>query len=130
MNRLAEAKGAIELLLSGCYARRESVALIAFRKEGADLLLPPTRSLTLAKRALGELVGLLEGEGELGDALVADHTGQRVPVAVERTAHTALRAIVGGGRRVVLGERLLDRFGDGRVGRDGAPCRSRPRSSC
>lgn len=57
MNRLAEAKGAIELLLSGCYARRESVALIAFRKEGADLLLPPTRSLTRVKRSLSRLPG-------------------------------------------------------------------------
>ncbi len=55
INRLAEAKGAIELLLSGCYARRESVALIAFRKESADLLLPPTRSLTRVKRALARL---------------------------------------------------------------------------
>lgn len=57
MNRLAEAKGAIELLLSGCYTRRESVALIAFRKEGADLLLPPTRSLTRVKRSLSRLPG-------------------------------------------------------------------------
>jgi magnesium chelatase subunit D len=57
MNRLAEAKGAIELLLSGCYARREAVALIAFRKEGADLLLAPTRSLTRVKRSLARLPG-------------------------------------------------------------------------
>jgi magnesium chelatase subunit D len=57
MNRLAEAKGAIELLLSGCYARRESVALIAFRKDSADLLLPPTRSLTRVKRSLSRLPG-------------------------------------------------------------------------
>ncbi len=57
MNRLAEAKGAIEYLLSGCYARRESAALIAFRKEGAELLLPPTRSLTRVKRALSRLPG-------------------------------------------------------------------------
>lgn len=57
MHRLSEAKGAVELLLSGCYARRESVALIAFRKEGADLLLPPTRSLTRVKRSLSRLPG-------------------------------------------------------------------------
>lgn len=57
MNRLAEAKGAIEYLLSGCYSRRESVALIAFRREGADLLLPPTRSLTRVKRSLAHLPG-------------------------------------------------------------------------
>lgn len=57
MNRLAEAKGAIEYLLSGCYSRRESVALIAFRREAADLLLPPTRSLTRVKRFLAHLPG-------------------------------------------------------------------------
>lgn len=57
MHRLSEAKGAVELLLSGCYARRESVALIAFRKEGADMLLPPTRSLTRVKRSLSRLPG-------------------------------------------------------------------------
>lgn len=57
MHRLSEAKGAIELLLSSCYARRESVALIAFRKDAADLLLPPTRSLTRVKRSLSRLAG-------------------------------------------------------------------------
>jgi magnesium chelatase subunit D len=55
--RLAEAKGAVELLLADCYVRRESVALIAFRGSGAELLLPPTRSLTRAKRSLAGLPG-------------------------------------------------------------------------
>ncbi len=57
VNRLAEAKGAIELLLSSCYSRRESVALIAFRKDRAETLLAPTRSLTRVKRALVHLPG-------------------------------------------------------------------------
>ena len=55
--RLAEAKGAVELILAQAYVKRSEVALIAFRGEGADLLLPPTRSLTRAKRALAELPG-------------------------------------------------------------------------
>jgi magnesium chelatase subunit D len=54
-HRLAEAKGAVELLLADCYVRRDQVALLAFRGQGADLLLPPTRSLTRAKRSLAEL---------------------------------------------------------------------------
>ncbi len=52
LNRLAEAKGAVELLLADCYIRRDSVALIAFSGESAELLLPPTRSLARAKRCL------------------------------------------------------------------------------
>jgi magnesium chelatase subunit D len=55
--RLGEAKGAVELLLADSYVRRDEVALIAFRGDKAELLLPPTRSLARAKRALGDLPG-------------------------------------------------------------------------
>jgi len=55
--RLAEAKGAVELLLAQAYVKRAQVALIAFRGAGAELMLPPTRSLTRARRALAELPG-------------------------------------------------------------------------
>jgi magnesium chelatase subunit D len=57
LHRLAEAKGAIELLLAQCYVRRDQVAVIAFRGSNADLILPPTRSLTRAKRSLAGLPG-------------------------------------------------------------------------
>jgi magnesium chelatase subunit D len=57
LHRLAEAKGAIELLLADCYIRRDQVALLAFGGRGAQLLLPPTRSLTRAKRRLADLPG-------------------------------------------------------------------------
>ncbi len=55
--RLAEAKGAIELLLAQAYVKRAEVALVSFRGEAAELLLPPTRSLARAKRSLAELAG-------------------------------------------------------------------------
>jgi magnesium chelatase subunit D len=55
--RLAEAKGAVELLLAKAYVSRARVALIAFRGAGAELLLPPTRSLTRAKKSLADLPG-------------------------------------------------------------------------
>ncbi|MDJ0858506.1 MAG: magnesium chelatase subunit D [Dinoroseobacter sp.] len=55
--RLAEAKGAVELMLAEAYARRDHVALVAFRGTQADLLLPPTRSLVQTKRRLGALPG-------------------------------------------------------------------------
>ena len=61
LHRLAEAKGAVELLLAECYVRRDRVALVAFRGRpgaaGAELLLPPTRSLVRAKRSLEALPG-------------------------------------------------------------------------
>ena len=55
--RLAEAKGAIELLLGQAYARRDHVAMVAFRGGGAETLLSPTRSLVQAKRRLAGLPG-------------------------------------------------------------------------
>jgi magnesium chelatase subunit D len=55
--RLAEVKGAVELLLADAYVTRARVALVAFRNTGADILLPPTRSLTRARRRLAELAG-------------------------------------------------------------------------
>jgi len=57
LHRLAEAKGAVELLLADCYVRRDQVALMAFRGQQAELLLPPTRSLVRAKRSLAGLPG-------------------------------------------------------------------------
>ena len=57
LHRLAEAKGAVELLLADCYVRRDQVALISFRGTIAELLLPPTRSLARAKRSLAGLPG-------------------------------------------------------------------------
>ena len=57
INRLAETKGAVELLLADCYVRRDSVAVLAFRGKTAEVLLPPTRSLARAKRSLAGLPG-------------------------------------------------------------------------
>ena len=57
LHRLAETKGAAELLLADCYVRRDQVAVIAFRGRTADILLPPTRSLVRAKRSLSALPG-------------------------------------------------------------------------
>jgi magnesium chelatase subunit D len=57
LHRLAEAKGAVELLLADCYVRRDRVAVVAFRGRAAEVLLPPTRSLVRAKRSLASLPG-------------------------------------------------------------------------
>lgn len=71
LHRLAEAKGAVELLLSDCYARRENVALVAFRGRTAEVLLAPTRALARARRSLASLPG--GGGTPLATGLQAAH---------------------------------------------------------
>ena len=57
INRLGEAKGAVELVLGESYARRDHVAMIAMKGPEAEVILPTTRSLVLAKRTLSGLTG-------------------------------------------------------------------------
>lgn len=71
MARMGEAKGAIELLLAEAYARRDHVALIAFRGAEAEVLLEPTRSLVQTKRKLANLPG--GGATPLAAGLMAAH---------------------------------------------------------
>ena len=54
--RLAEAKGVVQLMLARAYQTRSRVALITFRQSKAELILPPTRSLTRARRLLADMV--------------------------------------------------------------------------
>jgi Mg-chelatase subunit ChlD len=50
--RMKATKGAILSLLLDAYQRRDQVGLVVFQKEQARLVLPPTGSVELAKRAL------------------------------------------------------------------------------
>lgn len=106
LHRLAEAKGAVELLLAECYVRRDRVALLAFRGKGPDLLLPPTRSLARARRALCTLPG--GGGTPLSAALDAG-----------LVLATALR------RREELPVAVLLTDGRANIARDGTPGRER-----
>ena len=90
INRLAETKGAVELLLAEAYVRRTQVALIAFRGLAPELLLPPTRSLSRARRCLSDLAGggatPLAGALEAAGALaVAERVKGRTPLLVVLT---------------------------------------------
>jgi magnesium chelatase subunit D len=53
--RMSAVKGAVLSLLNDAYQRRDKVALISFRNEGARILLPPTSSVELAASRLEEL---------------------------------------------------------------------------
>ena len=108
LNRLAEAKGAVELLLADCYVRRDQVAMVAFRGRGAVVALPPTRSLVRAKRGLAGLPG--GGGTPLAAGIEA---GLEVAGAVRRR---------GGSAVLVL---LTD--GQANVGRDGRGGRGQAR---
>ncbi len=106
LHRLAEAKGAINLLLADCYVRRDQVAVIAFRGRGAELLLPPTRSLVRAKRSLAGLPG--GGATPLAAGLEA---ALRLSEQVRRAGATPIVVLLTDGR--------------GNIARDGTPGRAR-----
>ena len=106
LNRLAEAKGAVELLLADCYVRRDQVAVIAFRGRSAEVLLPPTRSLVRAKRSLAGLPG-----------------GGGTPLAAALDAATALVQVAR--RRGETPTLVMLTDGRANVARDGSPGRER-----
>jgi magnesium chelatase subunit D len=106
LNRLAEAKGAVELLLADCYVRRDQVALIAFRGQSANVLLPPTGSLLRAKRCLAGLPG-----------------GGPTPLASGIAAATALADSVRRGGRTPVIAFLTDARAN--IARDGTGGRAR-----
>lgn len=102
--RLAEAKGAIELLLVEAYARRDRIALIAMRGKAGELVLPSTRALAAAKRRLSGLPG-----------------GGGTPLAsgIDLALATALEA----GRRGFTPTLVLLTDGKANIARDGTPGR-------
>jgi magnesium chelatase subunit D len=93
LSRLAEAKGAVEMMLAQAYVKRSQVALIAFRQSAAEILLPPTRSLTRARRALAALPG--GGGTPLAAGLMA---AQQLAEAAMRAGQTPAIAILTDGK--------------------------------
>ncbi len=107
MQRLSEAKGAIELLLAESYARRDRVCLVAFRGTGTEVLLPPTRALARAKKVLAALPG---GGGTPIAAAIDSATQQAL--ATRRDGSVPLVVVLSDGRANIAR--------DGTPGRPGA----------
>lgn len=53
--RMEATKGAIMSLLVDAYQKRDRVCLVSFQKDRADLVLPPTSSVEMAKEALRDI---------------------------------------------------------------------------
>jgi magnesium chelatase subunit D len=55
LNRIRQAKGALAHMLERSYVRRDHVALVSFRGDGAEILMTPGRGAARARRLLDEL---------------------------------------------------------------------------
>ena len=66
--RMAAVKGAVLSMLRDSYVKRDRIGMMAFRRDSAELILPPTKSVEYSYRKLEEVA--TGGKTPLGEALV------------------------------------------------------------
>jgi Mg-chelatase subunit ChlD len=101
--RMQATKGAIMSLLTDAYQRRDRVGLVVFQKDRASLVLPPTNSVVLAKKALANIpVG---GKTPLSAGLMLSYETIRREKVLHPDVLPMIILLTDGAGNVSIGER-------------------------